>query len=81
MAGKTGQRNSASQASTTPEALEQSFKQAFQIFVALLVATAIFASIKHLISRHSQRLLNRKQAIAAEKQAESELLEKITPTP
>ncbi|AGF53060.1 slr0765 [Synechocystis sp. PCC 6803] len=69
------------QASTTPEALEQSFKQAFQIFVALLVATAIVASIKHLISRHRQRLLNRKQAIAAEKQANSEVLEENHPDP
>ncbi|UAJ73118.1 mechanosensitive ion channel family protein [Synechocystis sp. PCC 7339] len=69
------------QASTTPEALQQSFTKAFQIFAVLMVATVIIGGIKYLISRYHQRLLKRKQAIAAEKQAESESLANHDPDP
>ncbi|AIE72911.1 MULTISPECIES: mechanosensitive ion channel family protein [unclassified Synechocystis] len=71
------------QASTTPEALEQSFKKALQISAALLVATAVIAGIKYLIFRYRQLLLKRKQAIAAEQeqQAESEVFAENHPDP
>ncbi len=59
------------QAMTTPAALWQSYKKAFQLFFSLLVATVIIAGAKYGISRHSKKLLNQKQTIAAEKQAES----------